>query len=80
MKLEKGKKAATPRGMAHNVKAMEKAGYGKKRAEGAAYGEVGMEKKARRDESRGMKKHVDEKQDKAMLRKTIKKDCIKKGK
>lgn len=80
MKLEKGKKAATPKGMAHNVKTMEKAGYGKKRAEGAAYGEVGMEKKARKDESKAMKKHMDEKQDKAMLRKTIKKDCMKKGK
>ena len=56
MKLEKGKKAGTPKGMRHNVKTMEKAGYSKKRAEGAAYGEVGMEKKARRDESRGMKK------------------------
>lgn len=56
MKLEKGKKAATKAGMKHNVKVMEKAGYGKKRAEGAAYGEVGMEKKERKDESRGIKK------------------------
>jgi len=56
MKLEKGKKAGTPKGMAHNVKAMEKAGYPKKRAVGAAYGEVGMEKKARKDESKAMKK------------------------
>lgn len=55
MKLVKGKKAGTPKGMAHNVKTMEKAGYSKKRAEGTAYGEVGMEKKARRHESRGMK-------------------------
>ena len=54
--LVKGKAAATPRGMSHNVKVMEKAGYSKKRAVGTAYGEVGMEKKARRDESRGMKK------------------------
>lgn len=56
MKLVKGKKAATPKGMSHNVKTMEKAGYSKKRAEGTAYGEVGMEKKARRDESKSMKK------------------------
>lgn len=56
--LVKGKKAATPKGMAKNVKTMEKAGYSKKRAEGTAYGEVGMEKKARRDESKGMKKTV----------------------
>lgn len=56
MKLVKGKKAATPKGMSKNVKVMEKAGYQKKRAVGAAYGEVGMEKKARRDESSGMKK------------------------
>lgn len=61
MKLDKGKKAATPKGMAHNVKTMEKAGYGKKRAEGTAYGEVGMEKKARKDESKGMKKAVEKK-------------------
>ncbi|HYD90473.1 MAG TPA: hypothetical protein VEA37_03175 [Flavobacterium sp.] len=55
MKLVKGKKAASPKGMSHNVKTMEKAGYSKKRAEGTAYGEVGMEKKARKDESKGMK-------------------------
>jgi len=80
MKLEKGKKAATKAGMKHNVKTMEKAGYSKKRAEGTAYGEVGMEKKARKDESKAMKKHMDEKQDKAMLRKTVKKDCLKRMK
>jgi hypothetical protein len=56
MKLDKGKKAATKKGMSHNVKVMEKAGYSKKRAVGTAYGEVGMEKKATRDESKGMKK------------------------
>lgn len=56
--LVKGKAAATPKGMSHNVKVMEKADYSKKRAVGTAYGEVGMEKKARRDESRGMKKAV----------------------
>jgi hypothetical protein len=55
-KLVKGKKAATPKGMEKNVKVMEKAGYSKKRAEGTAYGEVGMEKKARRHESSAMKK------------------------
>jgi hypothetical protein len=55
--LVKGKKAASPKGMAHNVKVMEKAGYPKKRAEGTAYGEVGMEKMARRHESEGMKKY-----------------------
>ncbi|QHJ76046.1 MAG: hypothetical protein [Bacteriophage sp.] len=78
MKLVKGKKAASPKGMAHNVKTMEKAGYSKKRAEGTAYGEVGMEKKARKDESKAMKKHMDEKQDKALIRKSVKKDCMKK--
>lgn len=54
--LVKGKKAGTPSGMKKNVKTMEKAGYSKKRAEGTAYGEVGMEKMARRHESKGMKK------------------------
>ncbi len=53
--LVKGKKAAAPKGMSHNVKVMEKAGYSKKRAVGAAYGEVGMEKMARRHESSAMK-------------------------
>lgn len=53
--LVKGKAAATPKGMSHNVKVMEKAGYSKKRAIGASFGEVGMEKKARKDESKAMK-------------------------
>jgi hypothetical protein len=56
--LVKGKAASTKKGMKHNVKVMEKAGYSKKRAVGTAYGEVGMEKKARRDESKGMKKAI----------------------
>lgn len=79
MKLVKGKKAESPKGMRHNVKVMEKAGYPKKRAMGAAYGEVGMAKKARKDESMGMKKamakkgmkHDDAKQDAAMIKKMI---------
>lgn len=58
MKLEKGKNAGTRQGMRHNVEVMLQAGYSPKRARGAAYGEVGMEKKARRDESRGMKKEM----------------------
>ena len=53
--LIKGKAAASPKAMSHNVKVMEKAGYSKKRAIGTAYGEVGMEKKARRDESKAAK-------------------------
>jgi hypothetical protein len=80
MKLEKGKKAATPKGMSHNVKVMEKAGYSKKRAVGTAYGEVGMEKKARKDESKAMKKHDDKKQDKALVRKMVKPSALKRGK
>lgn len=55
MKLEKGKKAGTRKGMRHNVEVMEKACYKPKRARGAAYGEVGEEKGARRDESKAMK-------------------------
>lgn len=50
--LVKGKAAAKPKNMEYNKKVMEKAGYSKKRAAGTAYGEVGMEKKARRDESK----------------------------
>lgn len=82
MKLEKGKKAATPKGMEHNKKVMEKAGYSKKRAIGTAYGEVGMEKKARKDESKAMKKEdIHKKHEKHLhekpkaMKKTMKKDC-----
>ncbi len=57
--LIKGKKAASPKGMQHNYDVMRDAGYSKKRAEGAAYGEVGMEKMARRHEREGMMKHDD---------------------
>ena len=77
MKLDKGKKAETAKGMRHNVKTMEEAGYPKKRAVGAAYGEVGMAKKASRDESRAMKKHDDIKQDKKLVNKMVKKKCMK---
>ena len=56
MRLDKGKKAETKSGMKHNVKVMEKAGYSKKRAEGASYGEVGMAKRASRNESKAMRK------------------------
>ena len=52
MKLEKGKKAETPKGMQHNKEVMRDAGYSKKRSSGAAYGEVGMAKKGRKDESK----------------------------
>ena len=58
MKLEKGKKAGTKKGMRHNVEVMLEAGYKPKRARGAAYGEVGLEKKARKDESCAMKKRA----------------------
>lgn len=47
MKLVKGKKAETPKGMQHNKEVMLDAGYSKKRAVGTAYGEVG-EAKAKR--------------------------------
>lgn len=70
MKLEKGKKAATPKGMSHNVKTMEKAGYSKKRAEGTAYGEVGMEKKARKDESKGILNQLKNKEVKQAYKET----------
>lgn len=78
--LVKGKAASKPSNMEYNKDLMKSKDYGKKRAIGTAYGEVGMEKKARRDESKAMKKHMDEKQDKALIRKSVKKDCMKKGK
>lgn len=54
--LVKGKAAAKPANMEYNKKLMESKGYSKKRAIGTAYGEVGMEKAGRKNESRGMKK------------------------
>jgi len=54
--LIKGKKALTKKGMKKNVKVMEKAGYNKKRAEGAAYGEAGMSKMASRHERAAAKR------------------------
>lgn len=54
--LVKGKAAAKPKNMEYNKKVMEKAGKSPRRAAGTAYGEVGMEKMARRHESEGMKK------------------------
>ena len=58
--LVKGKAAAKPKNMEYNKKVMEKAGYSPRRAAGTAYGEVGMEKMARRHESEGAKKaHAD---------------------
>jgi hypothetical protein len=53
--LVKGKAAAKPSNMEYNKKLMESKGYSKKRAVGTAYGEVGMEKKGRKDESKAMK-------------------------
>lgn len=61
MQLDKGKVAGTPKGMQHNYEVMRAAGYSMDRAEGAAYGEVGMEKKARRDESSGMHEAMEKK-------------------
>lgn len=61
MKLVKGKKAETAKGMRHNVKTMERAGYSEDRARGTAYGEDGMAHKASRDESKGMKRAMDKK-------------------
>lgn len=55
MKLEKGKKAGTRKGMRHNVEVMLEAGYKPKRARGAAYGEVGMEKLEEKRESKAKK-------------------------
>lgn len=61
--LVKGKAADKPKNMEYNKRVMEKAGYSPKRAAGAAYGEVGMEKMARRHESEGIKKAEARKKD-----------------
>jgi hypothetical protein len=67
MKIVKGKKAETAKGMRHNIEAMKLEGKSTKRARGTAYGEVGLAKRASRDESKGMKK--------AMAKKSTKKKC-----
>lgn len=54
--LVKGKAAASPKNMEYNKKLMESKGYSKSRSIGTAYGEVGVEKAGRRDESIAMKK------------------------
>lgn len=58
--LIKGKAAGTRRGMQHNYDEMRDAGYSKRRAEGTAYGEVGLAKRAMRHESEGMKHELRE--------------------
>ena len=55
MKIERGKKALTGHGFRHNIEVMKDAGYGDKRAQGMAYGEAGLAKRAMRHESEGMK-------------------------
>lgn len=42
MALVKGQKARSQKGFKENIKTMEKAGYGKKRAIGTAYGEADL--------------------------------------
>ena len=61
--LVKGKAAAKPKNMEYNKKVMERAGYSPRRAAATAYGEVGMEKMARRHESEGMKRAMKEKKE-----------------
>lgn len=56
MRLEKGKKAGTAKGMRHNIEVMKDAGYSDKRARGTAYGEVGMEKMHQMEKREAMKK------------------------
>ncbi|MGE4118953.1 MAG: hypothetical protein AB7F29_13855 [Candidatus Nitrosocosmicus sp.] len=86
--LVKGKAAAKPKNMEYNKKVMEKAGYSPKRAAATAYGEVGVEKAARKHERDAMlkksktmgkteAKHKDIKEDKALVKKMVKKSCRK---
>jgi len=56
MKLLKGKKAESGKGMRHNIEVMKRAGYDEDRALGTAYGEVGDEKIGRRHEREGSRK------------------------
>ncbi len=56
MKIVKGKKALTAKGFRRNIEAMKLEGKSTKRAQGTAYGEAGLAKRAMRDESKGMKK------------------------
>jgi len=60
MKIERGKKALTGQGFRHNIEVMKDAGYKDKRAQGMAYGEAGLAKRAMRHESEGMKRELRE--------------------
>jgi len=77
MRLDKGKSAGSKKGMRHNIEVMLEDGYKPKRARGAAYGEVGLEKRGREDERRAMLKKAmkSDKQHSSLesLHKTIKK-------
>jgi hypothetical protein len=67
----KGAKARTKKGFSDNIKKEMKEGKPQKQAVAIAYSEANSKKKP-------AKKHSDEKQDKALLRKSVKKDCMKK--
>jgi len=60
MKIECGKKALTGQGFRHNIEVMKDSGYDTKRAQGMAYGEAGLAKRAMRHESEGMKHELRE--------------------
>ena len=61
MRLDKGKKAGTAKGMQHNYDVMRDSGHSKARSEGTAYGEVGMEKMHRMHEREAMKEAMHKK-------------------
>lgn len=74
-KLVKGQKARTNKGFQENIKREKALGKSEKRAVGTAYGEdyLAYDK----DKARARKKHADEKADKMLVRKMVKKKCVK---
>jgi hypothetical protein len=69
MPLMKGEKAKTKKGFSKNVETEMKAGKPQKQAVAIAYSEAGKSKKKA--------EHSDEKEDKAMIKKMVKKSAMK---
>lgn len=81
MPLAKGKKARTPKGFQENIKTMKKAGYGKKRAVGTAYGEADLAiDKAKKKKVKHMDIKADEKLIKKMIKELVKAEALKANK
>jgi hypothetical protein len=59
MKIERGKKALTGKSFRHNIEVMKNDGYSTKRAQGMAYGEAGLAKRAMKEKKEMEKKKAE---------------------